>query len=80
MNRYAVAFIPPEGETRIRHAIVSAADEASALRDFFTIYAAGHYSNDERGFKYFLEDFSDQTSPSGSIINIPESIAAGLSV
>ena len=68
MSKFAVAFVAPTEKSPLRHRILDAADKETALRAFFTDEAAEFYSNDENGYMYFREDFSDVSNPSGSVI------------
>lgn len=70
MARFAIAFIAPTDKTPLKHQVVEAADQETALRSFFGAEAAEFYSNDDQGYFYFREDFSDRTNPGGSIIAI----------
>ena len=70
MPKFAVAFVAPTEKSPLRHRIMDAADKETALRSFFSDEAAEFYSNDENGYMYFREDFSDATNPGGSIISL----------
>ncbi len=68
MPKFSVAFVAPTDTTPLRHRIIEAADQEGALRTFFNDEASSFYSNDDQGFHYFKEDFSDALTLSGSII------------
>ena len=70
MPRYAIAFIAPTTTSQLRHKVMENDSKDSALRSFFKEEAVEFYSNDEQGFHYFKEDFFDENSSSGSIIEI----------
>ena len=68
MAKYAIAFVTPSKGTSLRHKLIEAETKDAALRRFFDEEAAEFYSNDEQGFFYFKEDFYDEISKSGSIL------------
>jgi hypothetical protein len=68
MAKYAIAFIVPSKSGTLRHSIMEGENRDSALRRFFNEEASEFYSNDDQGFYYFKEDFFDETTGSGSII------------
>lgn len=70
MPKYAVAFIVPSENNQLRHRVLDSENKDSALRKFFTEEASEYYSNDEQGFYYFKEDFFDESSSTGSIIEL----------
>ncbi|NLW33457.1 MAG: hypothetical protein GXY77_18575 [Fibrobacter sp.] len=70
MPKYAVAFIVPSETSQLRHRVLDGENKDAALRKFFTEEASEYYSNDEQGFYYFKEDFFDETSSTGSIIEL----------
>lgn len=70
MPKYAVAFIVPSETSQLRHRVLDGENKDTALRKFFTEEASEYYSNDEQGFYYFKEDFFDETSSTGSIIEL----------
>lgn len=70
MPRYAIAFIAPAQTAQLRHKILEGESKDVVLRSFFNDEASEFYSNDEQGFHYFKEDFYDENSSSGSIIEI----------
>ncbi|MDR0306174.1 MAG: hypothetical protein LBI42_04960 [Chitinispirillales bacterium] len=72
MSKYAIAFITPTKKIQLRHKIVEGENKDSALRRFFNENASEFYSNDEHGYIYFKEDFYDETTGSGSIIELGE--------
>ena len=68
MKKFSIAFVIP-GDTHIlRHRIVEAEEREQALQTFFNQEATEYYTNDEKGFHYFKEDFFDESNPGGSII------------
>ena len=70
MHRYAIAFIAPTDKLPLRHKILQSEDKDSALRDFFNQEVSEFYSNDEQGFYYFKEDFYDESTAAGSILEL----------
>jgi hypothetical protein len=70
MPRFAVAFITPTSSARLIHKIIESDTKDAALRKFFADTIAEHYSNDEQGFYYFKEDFYDEETGAGSLIEI----------
>ncbi|HLV31927.1 MAG TPA: hypothetical protein VKY57_10190 [Chitinispirillaceae bacterium] len=70
MPKYAVAFIVPSETSLLRHRVLDGENKDAALRKFFTEEVSEYYSNDEQGFYYFKEDFFDETSSTGSIIEL----------
>ncbi len=72
MPKFAIAFVTPSQKSQIRHKLISNESRDTALRQFFTEEAGDFYSTDDQGFYYFKEDFFDETSPSGSIIEIEQ--------
>lgn len=70
MPKFAIAFITPTSTARLSHKLVDGENKDSALRKFFTDNVSEHYSNDEQGFYYFKEDFYDEETGAGSIIEI----------
>ncbi|NLD98973.1 MAG: hypothetical protein GX640_03795 [Fibrobacter sp.] len=70
MSKYAIAFIAPTETAPLRHKIIESETKDSALRTFFNEEASEFYSNDEQGYYYFKDDFYDQNTSSGSIIEI----------
>jgi hypothetical protein len=70
MSKYVIAFITPAKRMQLRHSIVEGENRESALRSFFGENASEYYSDDEKGFLYFKEDFFDDGNPAGSIIEL----------
>ena len=70
MPRFAVAFVTPSENSRLVHRILEGENKDSVLKTFFSETVAEFYSNDEQGFHYFKEDFYDDTTAAGSIIEI----------
>ncbi|MBN1759546.1 MAG: hypothetical protein JW863_14560 [Chitinispirillaceae bacterium] len=70
MPRFAVAFVTPSQNSQLIHKILEGENKESVLKTFFTESVSDFYSNDEQGFHYFKDDFFDDTTPSGSIIEI----------
>ncbi len=68
MPKYAIAFITPKPS--LMHQVVEMDSRESALRFFFNQFITSGYSQDNEGFSYFKEDFSDPESPLGSILEI----------
>lgn len=70
MPRFAVAFVTPTNNGQLIHRIMEGENKESVLKAFFTESAADFYSNDEQGLHYFKEDFFDDATRGGSIIEI----------
>ena len=70
MPKYAIAFVTPTDVSKLRHRILEGESKDTALRKFFVEEASEYYSNDEQGFYYFKEDFYDENTSSGSIIEL----------
>jgi hypothetical protein len=70
MPRFAVAFVTPSQNGQLVHRIIEGENKETVLKSFFSESASDFYSNDEQGFHYFKEDFFDDTTPSGSIIEV----------
>lgn len=70
MPRFAVAFITPTENGQLIHRLVESQDKESALRSFFSESVSEFYSADEQGFHYFKDDFLDDVSVGGSIIEV----------
>lgn len=70
MSRFAIAFITPESEPKLIHKIIDGETKELALRKFFNETVTDYYSDDEDGFHYFKEDFFDDSSPAGSVIEL----------
>ena len=70
MPRFAVAFVTPSQNGQLVHRILEGENKETVLKTFFTDSVSEFYSNDEQGFHYFKEDFFDDTTPAGSIIEI----------
>lgn len=70
MPRFAVAFMTPSTSGKLIHRIMEGETRDSALKAFFNESVSELYSNDEQGFHYFKEDFFDETTPGGSIIEL----------
>jgi hypothetical protein len=70
MPRYAIAFVIPEEPAQLRQRIVENETKEAALRLFFNEEVKEFYSDDDQGFYYFKEDFYDEKTRSGSIIEI----------
>lgn len=68
MPKFSIAFIIPQGNEQLKHRIIESPDQESALQQFFKEETAEFYSQDEQGYYYFKEDFSDSSNPQGSII------------
>ncbi len=68
MPKYAIAF-KPDGQVFV-HKTVETDTEQSAIRFFFDQHITEDYTQDDEGFNYFYEDFTDTDSPMGSIIQI----------
>ena len=60
MPTFAIAFIAPEKPGQLIHRIVPGETSKDALRAFFDAELVSHYSNDDRGFAYFKDDFSEE--------------------
>lgn len=70
MAKYSIAFIAPDEKKQLRHRIIESPVKDAALKAFFEMELSDFYSNDEKGFFYFKEDFFDTTTRSGSIIEL----------
>ena len=70
MPRFAVAFVTPSTSGQLIHRIVEAENRDGALKAFFNEFASEFYSSDEQGFHYFKEDFFDEATQGGSIIDL----------
>lgn len=70
MPRFAIAFVTPSEQSRLLHRILESENKETALRSFFNESAREFYSNDEQGYHYFKEDFFDDVSVGGSIIEV----------
>jgi hypothetical protein len=71
MSKYSIAFVVPSKScSQICHRIVEGDTREAALRRFFDEELKAYYSEDEQGFFYFKEDFFDDRTPAGSIIEI----------
>ncbi|MDG5814415.1 hypothetical protein QA601_04955 [Chitinispirillales bacterium ANBcel5] len=70
MPKYSIAFITPSKRQQIRHRIIEEENRDSALEKFFNEEASEFYSADDQGFYYFKDDFFDEITSSGSIIEI----------
>lgn len=68
MPKFSVAFIAPVHLGQLKHRVLDSQDTESALRTFFTEEATSFYSEDEKGYFYFKDDFFDESSPAGSIV------------
>ena len=70
MPRFAIAFVTPSQNGQLVHRILEGENKETVLKTLFTESVSEFYSNDEQGFHYFKEDFFDDTTPGGSIIEI----------
>jgi hypothetical protein len=70
MARFAVAFVTPAKNGLLIHKVIESESRESALKTFFEENVNEFYSNNAQGFHYFKEDFFDDTTPSGSIIEL----------
>ncbi|MDR3011597.1 MAG: hypothetical protein LBU70_00065 [Chitinispirillales bacterium] len=70
MAKYAIAFITPSEKMQLRHKIVEGENKEAVLRQFFGEHASEFYSESEKGFLYFKEDFYDESCAAGSIIEL----------
>jgi hypothetical protein len=71
MSKFSIAFIVPSKNTpAVRHRIIEGETKDAALRQFFNEELKEFYSEDDQGFYYFKEDFSDDRVQSGSIIEL----------
>jgi len=70
MPRFAVAFVTPSENGQLLHRLIESDDKESALRSFFKELSREFYSDDEQGYHYFKEDFFDEVSAGGSLIEI----------
>lgn len=70
MPKYSIAFITPTENVQLRHRLMEGESKDEALKRFFNEEAREFYSNDDQGYYYFKEDFFDEQSASGSIIDL----------
>ena len=70
MSKFAIAFVLPSTECHLMHKIVESETRDSALRKFFDEEINSVYSADQHGFNCFREDFFDDQSKSGDIIEL----------
>jgi hypothetical protein len=71
MSKYAIAFIlPSKSSPQVCQRIVEGDTRETALRHFFDQELKEYYSEDDQGFFYFKEDFFDDRTQSGSIIEV----------
>jgi len=70
MAKFSIAFIASADTEPLYHKIVEGETRDAALRKFFNENISEFYSNDDQGFYYFKEDFFDETSATGSIIEL----------
>lgn len=71
MSKYAIAFVlHSKSNPAICHRIIEGESREAALRHFFDEELKEYYSEDDQGFYYFKEDFFDDRTPSGSIIEL----------
>lgn len=68
MPKFSIVFLAPVEKNQLKHRIIESSDKESALKTFFTEEIIDFYSDDEKGFFYFKQDFFDSSSPSGSLI------------
>jgi hypothetical protein len=68
MSKFSVVFITPSENNELKHRIIVAPDQESAMKIFFKEEATMFYSDDNKGYHYFKEDFFHRQDPSGSII------------
>ncbi len=69
MPKFSIVFVAPVEKNTIKHTIIEAEDQESALKIFFKNEIIQFYSNDEKGYYYFKEDFFEESNPAGSIIS-----------
>ncbi len=70
MKNYSVAFISDDNKSPLRHRIIEGESQDAVLKMFFDEELVDFYSNDEKGYVYFKEDFYDSTAKNGSIIEL----------
>ena len=70
MAKFSIAFILPADKDPLCHKIVDGETRDAALRKFFNENISEFYSNDDQGFYYFKEDFFDEATATGSIIEL----------
>lgn len=68
MATYSIAFVTSSNKRPLRHKIVEGENREAALRSFFTENVSDDYSDDEKGFLYFKEDFFEDGV--GSVIEL----------
>lgn len=70
MAKFSIAFIAPDEQKQLRHRIIESPAKDAALITFFVKELSDFYSDDEKGFFYFRNDFFDPAVKCGSIIEL----------
>lgn len=70
MKKFAIAFISDDNKDQLRHRIIEGDSQEVVLKVFFEEELTEFYSNDEKGYAYFKEDFYNSIPKSGSIIEV----------
>ncbi len=70
MTKFSIAFISFDNQNPLRHRIIESTVKDAALKVFFEKELTDFYSDDEKGFSYFKEDFFDTNTGCGSIIEL----------
>ncbi|MBN1127387.1 MAG: hypothetical protein JXA71_00265 [Chitinispirillaceae bacterium] len=70
MPKFAIAFIAPSKNAQLCHRIIDGDTKEDVLRRFFNEELKEYYSEDDQGYFYFKEDFFDERSTIGSIIEL----------
>lgn len=70
MPKYSIAFVTPSKNNGLKHRIIEGESKDLVLRRFFDEEVVEYYSNDDQGFYYFKEDFYDENTNAGSIIEL----------
>jgi hypothetical protein len=70
MPKFAIAFILPSKSSQLCHRIIETDSQEDALKRYFEEELKEYYSEDDQGFHYFKEDFFDERTRVGSIIEL----------
>jgi hypothetical protein len=70
MPNFSIAFVAPSKNAQLCHRIIEADNKETALRRFFQEELKEYYSEDDQGFFYFKEDFTDDRTHIGSMIEL----------
>jgi guanylate kinase len=70
MPNFSIAFVAPSKNTQLCHRIIEADNKEAALRRFFEEELKEYYSEDDQGYFYFKEDFTDERTRIGNMIEL----------